>query len=78
MIKKLYDCDCFDFERFIISHQKELLLNPSSAVVLTLMLKEYKNNKYFSVESIKEKILRIWIMTFSMLFNLFKRKSIEY
>ena len=26
-------------------HQKELLLNPASAVVLTLMLKEYKNDK---------------------------------
>ena len=56
MIKKLYECDCFDYERFIVSNQKELLLNPSSAVLLTLMLKEYKNNKYFSVESLKDKI----------------------
>ena len=56
MIKKLYECDCFDYEKFIISHQKELLLNPASAVVLTLMLKEYKNDKYFSVNSLKEKI----------------------
>ena len=56
MIKKLYDVDCFDFERFIMTYQKELLLTPVASVVLVLMLKEYKKNKYFSVEAIKDRI----------------------
>ena len=56
MIKKLYEVDCFDFERFIMTYQKELLLTPVASVVLVLMLKEYKKNKYFSVEAIKDRI----------------------
>ena len=56
MIKKLYEVDCFDYERFIMTYQKELLLTPVASVVLVLMLKEYKKNKYFSVEAIKDRI----------------------
>lgn len=56
MIKKLYECDCFNYEKFILNHQRELLLTPNCAMVLILMLNEYKKNKCFSVASLKEKI----------------------
>lgn len=56
MIKKLYECDCFNYERFILNYQHELLLTPNCAMVLVLMLNEYKKNKCFSVDSLKDKI----------------------
>ena len=57
MIKKLYECGCFKYEKFILVHQKELLLTPASSVVLIQMLKEYETNKYFSVQSLKSKMM---------------------
>ena len=57
MIKKLYECGCFKYEKFILVHQKELLLTPAASVVLISMLKEYETNKYFSVASLKEKMM---------------------
>lgn len=57
MIKKLYESGCFKYEKFILVHQKELLLTPASSVVLISMLKEYETNKYFSVASLKEKMM---------------------
>ena len=57
MIKKLYECGCFKYEKFILVHQTELLLTPASSVVLIQMLKEYETNKYFSVQSLKSKMM---------------------
>ena len=57
MIKKLYECGCFKYEKFMLVHQKELLLTPASSVVLIQMLKEYETNKYFSVQSLKSKMM---------------------
>ena len=57
MIKKLYECGCFKYEKFILVHQKELLLTPASSVVLIQMLKEYETDKYFSVQSLKSKMM---------------------
>lgn len=54
MIKKLYECGCFNYKKFILNHQKELLLTPVGVVLLIEMLKEYEKNKFFSVASIKD------------------------
>ncbi len=57
MIKKLYESGCFKYEKFILVHQKELLLSPVACVVLIQMLKEYETNKFFSVASLKERMM---------------------
>ena len=57
MIKKLYESGCFKYEKFILVHQKELLLSPAACVVLIQMLKEYETNKFFSVASLKERMM---------------------
>lgn len=57
MIKKLYECGCFKYEKFILVHQKELLLSPVASVVLIQILKEYETNKFFSVQSLKDRMI---------------------
>ena len=57
MIKKLYESGCFKYEKFILVHQKQLLLSPQACVVLIQMLKEYETNKCFSVQSLKDRMI---------------------
>lgn len=44
MLKKLYECDCFDYRKYIIDNQKSLALNSDEAIVLINMLQAYKDN----------------------------------
>lgn len=74
MIKKLYECGCFNYEKFIISHQKELLLTPDGVVVLIGMLKEYENNKYFSLASLKDNMTITDALFDQVLTNLMERE----
>ena len=57
MIKKLYEDGCFKYEKFILVHQHDLLLSPAACVVLIQMLKEYETNKFFSVQSLKDRMI---------------------
>ncbi len=44
MLKKLYECGCFDYRKYIIDNQKVLALNSDETIVLINMLDAYKNN----------------------------------
>lgn len=44
MLKKLYECGCFDYRKYIIDNQKALALNSDEAIVLINMLQAYKEN----------------------------------
>ncbi len=45
MLKKLYECGCFDYRKYIIDNQKVLALNSDETIVLINMLDAYKSNK---------------------------------
>ncbi len=45
MLKKLFECGCFDYRKYIIDNQKVLALNSDETIVLINMLDAYKNNK---------------------------------
>ena len=54
MLKKLYECGCFDYRKYIIDNQKALALTSDEAIVLINMLDEYKvNNAIKSSELVK-------------------------
>ena len=74
MIKKLYECGCFQYRKFILNHQKELLLTPEGAIVLIAMLKEYEENKYFSIHSLKDKLNISDTLLDQVLTNLMERE----
>ncbi len=53
MIKKLYECGCFRYEEFILTHLKELSLTSDEAILLILILKEYAERKTLSSEHLQ-------------------------
>jgi len=53
MIRKLYESDCFDYQRFILNNSKLLSLSADEVVVLIKLLDNYKNSKIMSTESFK-------------------------
>ncbi len=44
MLKKLYECGCFDYRKYIIDNQKILALNSDETIVLINMLDAYRSN----------------------------------
>ncbi len=52
MLKKLYDCNCFDYKEFIHQNQKKLSLSNDEAMVLIQMLNVYKTKKNISVSDL--------------------------
>lgn len=62
MIRKLYECGCFDYHKFIIEHMKSYSLNSDELIVLIAILDNYPNDKtisdkYFeNISLTKEKI----------------------
>ena len=52
MLKKLYDCNCFDYKEFIHQNQKKLSLSNDEAMVLIQMLNIYKTKKTISVSDL--------------------------
>ncbi|MBE6137021.1 MAG: hypothetical protein E7176_01310 [Erysipelotrichaceae bacterium] len=53
MIKKLYECDCFDYQKFILNNTKQLSLSADETVVLIKLLDNYKSSKIMSTNSFK-------------------------
>ena len=53
MIKKLYECNCFDYQKFILNNTKQLSLSVEEAVVLIKLLDNYKISKIMSTETFK-------------------------
>ena len=54
MLKKLYECGCFDYRKYIIDNQKALALTSDEAIVLINMLDECKvNNAIKTSELVK-------------------------
>lgn len=56
IIKKLYDSDCFNYERFILNNINALSLSLNDSVILIKILDNYKNSNIFDKEKIKENI----------------------
>lgn len=55
MLKKLYECGCFDYRKYIIDNQKALALNSDETIVLINILDEYKiDNSNNTKEIIKK------------------------
>lgn len=52
MLKKLYDCNCFDYKEFIHQNQKKLSLSNDEAMVLIQMLNIYKTKRSISVSDL--------------------------
>lgn len=55
MIKKLYECGCFNYQKFILDNTKNLSLTPDEAVTLILVLDSYLIDKQLSYERISSK-----------------------
>lgn len=51
MIKKLYDSDCFDYQKFILNNYKKLSLSCDEVIVLIKLLDNYKISKLMSTNS---------------------------
>lgn len=52
MIKKLYECGCFNFQKFILEHTKPLALNSDEAVILIKILEGWTKEKTLSSEAL--------------------------
>lgn len=48
MIKKIYDCGCFDYQKFIFDKMKNLALNSDEAIILIKILDKYSISKVLS------------------------------
>lgn len=48
MIRKLYECGCFDYHKFILDHMKSYSLNSDELIVLIAILDNYPNDKTIS------------------------------
>ncbi len=55
MLKKLYECGCFDYRKYIISNQKKLALNSDETIVLINLLDEYLINNAIKSSDIVKK-----------------------
>ena len=55
MIKKLYECGCFNYQKFIMDNTKGLSLSAAEAVTLSLVLDSYLEDKALSYERISNK-----------------------
>lgn len=55
MIKKLYECGCFNYQKFIMDNTKGLSLSADEAVTLSLVLDSYLEDKALSYERISNK-----------------------
>ncbi len=56
MIKKLYECGCFNFQKFILEHTKPLALNSDEAIILIKILESYTKEKTLSSEALVTKV----------------------
>lgn len=56
MIKKLYEIDCFNYQRFILDNLKSLSLSSDEALVLINILDNYKDKNEISMEKLKSKM----------------------
>ena len=52
MIKKLYECGCFDYKKFIMDNMKKLGLNSDETIVLITMLDHYLDDSMLTNESL--------------------------
>lgn len=52
MIKKLYECGCFNFQKFILEHTKPLALNSDEVVILIKILEGWTKEKTLSSEAL--------------------------
>ena len=56
MLNKIYTGDWFDYRKFIIDNEKNLLINPIEANILISLLDLYKDSNFFDKDKIKERI----------------------
>lgn len=55
MLKKLYECGCFDYRKYIIDNQKILALTADETVVLINILDAFKDNRAIKSSEIVKK-----------------------
>lgn len=56
MIKKMYEIGCFNYQKFILEHTKELSLNSDETLVLIKILEIFEKDKSLSSEDIMARL----------------------
>ena len=54
ILKRLFEADCFDYNKFILSNLKHLLIDANEAVVLIKIIEYYKKTDVFNLVKLKE------------------------
>ena len=54
ILKRLFEADCFDYNKFILDNLKHLMIDADEAIVLIKIIEYYKETDIFNLEKIKE------------------------
>ena len=54
ILKRLFEADCFDYNKFILNNLKHLLIDANEAVVLIRLIDYYKKTDVFNLDKLKE------------------------
>lgn len=77
MIKKLYEIGCFNYQKFILEHTKELSLNSDETLVLIKILDIFEKDKSLSSEDIMKRLSLTKNKTDKTLASLLERSFYE-
>ncbi|MCR5647426.1 MAG: hypothetical protein K6F81_04015 [Acholeplasmatales bacterium] len=54
ILKRLFEADCFDYNKFILDNLKHLMIDADEAIVLIKIIEYYKETDIFNLEKLKE------------------------